>query len=193
MRLHLSTYTILVISIILIGFGVPAFRHYKVKLSEKKRIEDLDNRLKANKNSLIEDSNTKIVVFYSPYNNTSLIAMKFLDGLSEFDVPVVRRVEGESTFYSDLRDLKDEFKVSVGSSTHFEFYPIIFYKGHAYSGFNNRVERMILTDLGVKEENLPSLEKPCYMKSSESSNPEEVPCSVLPTPTESTEDGALSQ
>lgn len=184
-----STYTILVILLILFGLSVPIIRTYQAKLAEKKKLKELDTRIQNQITPLYEVAQDNIIIFYSPYNNTSLLAINYFDNLSEFAVPVIKRVEGEPNFYSDLRDLKNLYGKSYGSSDSFEFYPIIFYKDKSYSGFNNKVERMVLRELGVKEENLPAEEIPCYIKrTSNLDEPsEEVPCSMIDEASDSAE------
>jgi len=176
--IKISRYTLLIVGIIIIGISIPFIRNYKVKLQEKKRLEVIDARTKNTEKieSIVEKN---IVVFYSPYNSSSLLAMEFFDKISQLDINVIRRKEGEPSFYMDLRNLKNKYGTSTGSSSSFEFYPIIFYKDMAYSGFNNKIERMILKSIGVKDSNLPKKENPCYLTDPVSQRVEEVSCSLV--------------
>jgi hypothetical protein len=74
------------------------------------------------------------LVFY--HNGVGPMCLDFLDFLETIDYPVEEHLVGEPGFWESMGALKDEFGRSEGVSESFGFYPIIFVKTKAYSGFN---------------------------------------------------------
>lgn len=160
-KTKLSLYSVAIISIVLVGFSIPIYN--STKSIVVKKIEE-SKRSKTPEALLLEETKDKILIFYSPYGTRGVMAIDFLSSL---DYPYEARREGEPSFYGDLKLLKSAYSTSYGSSDSFEFYPYIFYKDKAYSGFDNKVMRMILEDLGMDIEDVPNNVLPCYVNTQE--------------------------
>jgi hypothetical protein len=82
----------------------------------------------------------KIVMFHNGLGPMCREAEAFLDGL---DYPVEEHLLGERNFVELLERYRVQFESSEGVSTEFEYFPLIFVKGHAFSGFNANVRAAI--------------------------------------------------
>jgi hypothetical protein len=82
----------------------------------------------------------KIVFFH---NGTGPMCLQFLNFLETVDCPVEEHLIGEAGFWNELNALIDEFGSSEGVSDSFGYFPIIFIRDRAFSGFNTQVEQAI--------------------------------------------------
>jgi hypothetical protein len=87
------------------------------------------------------DVGEKIIVFH---NGTGPMCLEFLNFIDTIDYPVEEHLTGEQDFQDALNALKDEFGSSEGVSENFGYFPIIFIKDKAYSGFNQEIEDAII-------------------------------------------------
>lgn len=86
----------------------------------------------------------KLVMYHNGQGSMCLEAMDFVETL---DYPVEQHLSNESGFQSELGNLIEVYGSSNGVSESFEYYPIIFVKDQAYSGFNDDIKQMILEDI----------------------------------------------
>lgn len=82
------------------------------------------------------------IVFY--HNGVGPMCIDFLEFLETVDYPVEEHLLGEPGFWDSFYALRDEFGRSEGVSEAFGYYPIIFVKTKAYSGFNEAIGDAIL-------------------------------------------------
>lgn len=98
---------------------------------------------------LIPDLKTKgITVFH---NGRGPMCLEFLDFIKEVDYPVQQFLDDQENFSIALENYKNKFEQSEGVSTNFGYYPIIFIKDKAYSGFNNSIKESILKQISEEE------------------------------------------
>lgn len=83
----------------------------------------------------------KIMMFHNGKGPMCLEAMEFIKTL---DYPVEEYIEGQEAYNREFNRVREEFSSSEGIHPLFGYYPIIFVKDRAYSGFNESVERGIL-------------------------------------------------
>ena len=86
----------------------------------------------------------KIVVFH---NNKGSMCIEALDYLQTLDYTVEQHITTEEGFYDNLNSLKSVYDSSEGVSEDFGYYPIIFVKDKAYSGFNEDIQQSISEDI----------------------------------------------
>jgi hypothetical protein len=82
----------------------------------------------------------KIVMYHNGQGPMCLEAMDFLETI---DYPVEQHLTTEPGFYQDLGELKEVYNNSSGVSDSFGYYPIIFVKDRAFSGFNEQIKTEI--------------------------------------------------
>lgn len=87
----------------------------------------------------------KIVIYHNGRGPMCIEALEFLEGVN---YPVEEHLEGEDGFMRELNGLIAEYGESEGESESFRYYPMIFVKGKAYSGFNEEVGEGILAEIG---------------------------------------------
>lgn len=87
----------------------------------------------------------KIVMFHNALGPMCREAEAFVDGL---DYPVEEHVMGERNFLALLERYRVQFEASEGVSDAFDYFPLIFVKGRAFSGFNDAVRAAILAEIG---------------------------------------------
>jgi len=85
-----------------------------------------------------------IIVFH---NGKGPMCLKFLEFIKSAKHPVSQYLESQEDFYSVLKSYKTKFGQSEGVSKDFEYYPIIFIKDKAYSGFNDNIKEAILRQI----------------------------------------------
>lgn len=86
----------------------------------------------------------KIVMFHNGLGPMCRDAEAFLDGL---DYPVEEHLLGERSFLELLERYRVQFEASEGVSAEFEFFPLIFVKDRAFSGFNPDVRAAIEAEI----------------------------------------------
>jgi len=91
----------------------------------------------------------KIVIFHNGYGSMCLAALDFLDTL---DYPVEQHLNTDADFREKLNELKALFGPSEGLSETFGYFPMIFVKDNAYSGFNDQVKEGILQAIALSGE-----------------------------------------
>ncbi len=104
-----------------------------------------------NANSGNSDSTTsngyvgeKLVMYHNGTGPMCLDAVNFTENL---DYTVEEHLTTESDFYDNLNELKETYGTSEGVSRSFDYYPIIFIKDKAFSGFNDEVKEKIENEI----------------------------------------------
>lgn len=87
------------------------------------------------------DVGNKIIIFH---NETGPMVREALDFIDSLDFEIESHINSEEDFYVLLNRLQTLYKSSSGESESFEYYPIIFIKDKAYSGFNQSIKNEIL-------------------------------------------------
>ncbi|MGA1826042.1 MAG: protease inhibitor I42 family protein [bacterium] len=85
----------------------------------------------------------KKIIFF--HNGKGPMCLDFLDFINTIDYPIEEHIVNEENFKNHLKALITEFGSSNGVSESFDFYPIIFIKNKAFSGFNEVIKNEILT------------------------------------------------
>ncbi len=75
------------------------------------------------------------------------MCLEALDFLATIDYPVEECLDSEESFYDRLNELRALFGQSEGVSETFGYYPMIFIKDRAFSGFNEEVKSEILVEI----------------------------------------------
>ncbi|MDH3263028.1 MAG: polysaccharide deacetylase family protein [Paracoccaceae bacterium] len=86
----------------------------------------------------------KIVMFHNGLGPMCREAEAFLDRL---DYPVEEHLVGERSFLDLLERYRVQFEASEGVSAAFEYFPLIFVGGRAFSGFNTDVRAAIEAEI----------------------------------------------
>lgn len=89
----------------------------------------------------------KIVMFHNGLGPMCKEAEEFLDAL---DYPVEEHLVGEKNFLPLLERYRVQFEASEGVSKDFEYFPLIFVKDRAFSGFNAAVKAAIEEVIGAE-------------------------------------------
>ena len=110
-------------------------------------IEDLPPVGNTNSNSRTESSESqeKILMFHNGKGPMCLEAMDFLKSI---DYPNEQVLTDDPDFFKRLTAEKEKFAQSEGVSSSFGYYPIIFIKNRAFSGFNQEIKNQILKEIG---------------------------------------------
>jgi len=87
------------------------------------------------------DVGAKIVVFH---NGTGPMCQQFFEFTDTITYPVEAHLTSETGFWETLNGLKEEFGSSEGLSNSFGYFPIIFIRNRAFSGFNDTIKETIL-------------------------------------------------
>lgn len=91
----------------------------------------------ADKDKLTNVSSEKMVVFH---NGQGPMCLDFLDYIEIIDYKVEQHLSSESGFSTLLNTYRTGFEKSAGISETFGYYPLIFLKGQAFSGFNEEIK-----------------------------------------------------
>ncbi|MBN2016367.1 hypothetical protein JW766_06090 [Candidatus Dojkabacteria bacterium] len=83
----------------------------------------------------------KFVMYHNGKGTMCLEALEFLDTVN---YPMEQHLNTEDDFEDGLRSLKSIYGSSSGVSDSYEYYPIIFIKDRAFSGFNDDIKQEIL-------------------------------------------------
>lgn len=87
----------------------------------------------------------KIVMFHNGVGPMCKDAEAFLDGL---DYPVEEHLSDEKNFLTLLDKYRVQFPRTEGVSDSYEYFPIIFVKDRAFSGFDEEVQQAIEEEIG---------------------------------------------
>lgn len=85
----------------------------------------------------------KIVVFH---NGQGPMCVEFLNFVQSLDYPVEQHLTEDKDFKEIFQDYKNASPKSEGLSSSFDYYPVIFIKGRAFSGFNEEIKDEILKE-----------------------------------------------
>ena len=86
----------------------------------------------------------KIMMFHNGQGPMCLDALDFIETI---DYPVEEYLNYEEGFDEELNGLKTEFGQSEGVSQSFGYYPIIFIRDRAFSGFSEEIKSEILKEI----------------------------------------------
>ena len=87
----------------------------------------------------------KIIMFHNGKGPMCLEALEFLKTIN---YPIEQYLDYEEGFKEKLDELKTKFGSSEGVHPLFGYYPIIFIKDRAFSGFNETIKNEILKEIG---------------------------------------------
>ncbi len=90
-----------------------------------------------------EIADSELVMFHNGAGEMCLEAIAFF---ATNDITYKEHLINEANFHELLAQYQTRFPVSTGTSAQYQYLPIIFYQGKAYSGFNNQVQQEILSD-----------------------------------------------
>ena len=110
-------------------------------------IEDLPpvGNTNLNPQTKSSESQGKILMFHNGKGPMCLEAMDFLKSI---DYPNEQVLTDDPDFFKRLTAEKEKFTQSEGVSSSFGYYPIIFIKNRAFSGFNQEIKNQILKEIG---------------------------------------------
>lgn len=104
------------------------------------KVEDLNKEnIEISKEQAID--NDKVIIFH---NNTGSMCLEALDFLKENNIAYEEHLNTDSDFSAYFMKYREKHLSTVGVSDNYEYYPIIFYKGKAFSGFNEEVRANLL-------------------------------------------------
>lgn len=81
-----------------------------------------------------------MIVFW---NENGAMCIDLKQFLNEKNYPFIAYSPGDEGFSSTLSSYTQSFSRSEGISASFGYYPIIFFKGHAFSGFNDEIKEKL--------------------------------------------------
>ncbi len=102
------------------------------------RVDDLNAQ--SNSSGSVQKEETDLVIFH---NNTGSMCKDALYFLNTNNISYKQVLNTDDDYYSQLNSYQAKFTNSIGVSDSFEYYPIIFVKNKAYSGFNPTIEKEI--------------------------------------------------
>lgn len=70
-----------------------------------------------------------------------------MDFIKTVDYPVEEFIDSEAGFAEKFSEIKSNFSSSEGIHPLFSYYPIIFIKDRAFSGFNESIQEEILKEI----------------------------------------------
>lgn len=94
-----------------------------------------------NDNTITTD---KVVIFH---NNTGSMCLDALAFFKAENITYEQHLNTDSDYLSILQTYKTSYPSSEGVSTDYGYYPYIFVKGKAFSGFNNEIKQEVLNVL----------------------------------------------
>jgi hypothetical protein len=86
----------------------------------------------------------KLMMFH---NGAGPMCLDALDFIKTIDYPVEQYLDTQGGFNEKLNSLRNEFSSSEGIHPLFGYYPIIFIKNRAFSGFNESIKNEILEEI----------------------------------------------
>jgi len=116
------------------------------QIPENREIEYLEANLAIPLEELEDLPNVgeKILMFHNGQGPMCLEAKEFFEKINH---PFEEHLNTEKHFVSLLDGYRAQYPQSEGVSTDYEYYPIIFFNDHAYSGFDDTVEEAILKQI----------------------------------------------
>ncbi len=109
------------------------------------KVEDLGtNQETDNSSGKQVDTQNKLVVFH---NGQGSMCLEFLEFIKTINYPIEEHLVTDADFSSQLTSYKVDSQKSEGVSESFGYYPIIFLKDKAYSGFNEKIKQDILNQI----------------------------------------------
>jgi len=100
-------------------------------------VDDLNESKDSNGAKIQENT---LVIFH---NNTGPMCIEALEFLRNSNIEFEEYLTTDDNYYSNLIRYKNVFTGSEGVSEDFDYYPFIFYKNHAFSGFNENIKNDI--------------------------------------------------
>ena len=113
-------------------------------LSDVSEKTSISKNLESTKSADQASVGNKIVMFHNGKGPMCLEALEFLETV---DYPVEQVLDTELEFGDRLNQLRAEFGQSAGVSDSFGYYPIIFIKNRAFSGFSEEIMSEILAEI----------------------------------------------
>ena len=107
------------------------------------KVDDL-NEGSSQTNNYNTITTDKVVIFH---NNTGSMCLDALAFLKDNNISFEEHLNTDSDYSSTLQTYKTNNPSSEGVSTDYGYYPYIFVKGKAFSGFNDEVQQEILNAL----------------------------------------------
>lgn len=86
----------------------------------------------------------KIIVFH---NGEGPMCLEFLDFIKTINYPIEQVIDSEENYQQKLNETKLHFSSTEGIHPLFGYYPLIFIKDRAFSGFNESVKTEILKEI----------------------------------------------
>jgi len=102
-------------------------------------VENIGKEVKSN-NTSQAITQEKVTMFHNGQGPMCLDALAFFDSLN---YPIEQYLNTDSDFSAKLNQFKSGFSKSEGLSDSFGYYPIIFVKDRAFSGFNETIKKQI--------------------------------------------------
>ncbi len=131
----------------LITFAVFIFCYVNAESDTKsvlnRNIEIIDEREIVNTENIATEDLVKedqIVVFGNSRGELCLDLKSFLESQN---YSFINYLTSDFEFSKKLEDYKEKYAVSAGMSTNFRYYPIIFVRDKAFSGFNEKIKEEI--------------------------------------------------
>lgn len=107
------------------------------------QVDDLNSSSEENGSDINEN---EVVMFH---NNTGPMCLEALNFFKDNDIEYTEYLNTEADFNAELQRYKTTVGKSEGVSDTFGYYPIVFYKGRAFSGFNDDIEQSLRELLGI--------------------------------------------
>ncbi len=104
------------------------------------KVEDL-NKNDSQNNNVNSITTEKVVIFH---NNTGSMCLDALTFFKDNNITFEEHLNTDSDYSSELQKYKANNPSSEGVSTNYGYYPYIFVKGKAFSGFNEQIKQEIL-------------------------------------------------
>lgn len=115
------------------------------KVQNPCRVEELgENDLKKTEEKKIAGAGNKLIMFHNGNGSMCLEALEFLKTI---DYPTEQFLDTQNDFDEKLDQLRTGFNQSEGVSESFGYYPIIFIKERAFSGFNEEIKSEIIEEM----------------------------------------------
>jgi hypothetical protein len=114
------------------------------KVQNPCRVEDIGGKSIEEEDNQQVNTEDQLMIFHNGKGSMCLEAIEFLKTI---DYPVEQFLDTETGFSEKLNKLRVNFGQSEGVSESFNYYPIIFIKDRAFSGFNEEIKNEILKEL----------------------------------------------
>jgi glutaredoxin len=108
-------------------------------------VDDIRERIGTNNSSQSIEENT-VVMFH---NNTGPMCLDALAFFKENNIKYTEHINTDSDYAEILRVYREKTPISEGYSTNFGYFPMIFIKDKAYSGFDINIGNEIKNLLGI--------------------------------------------